>query len=499
MIPILLLTIIIIIYYLLHLNYQYWRKRGVPGPKPRFLVGNMGKSFICKSSPGQIFTEAYNQFKNEDVVGLYRTTTPIILIRDPELIKEVTLKSFGNFHDNDMYIDKKIDPIIGRNPFFLRGEEWKTVRQQLTPGFTSGKMKWLYPLLEEVAGNLVKFIDNHPETTNGKGYNAKELCARFTLNNVASCAFGIEGKCLEEENSEFRQLAVEFFSPGSSAFIAFFLSTVIPPLSKLFSIRFVTKSVEKKLTNIVSQTIKYREDNNVLRNDFLHILMQLKKTSTDYEFADIDVTAHAAGFFGDGFETSSAVMSFVLYEIASNPNVQEKLRGEVNKAFENNGNKLPYEVLQQLQYLDAVINETLRCHPALLHTQKLCTKDFTFTPKNANKPVTIEKGTTVILPIYGLHHDPDYYEDPDSFQPERFLGSNKENIVKCTFMPFGEGPRSCLGQRFGLLQIKVGVAHIVHNYELAVNKKTKVPIRYDPVNPITAAVGGLWLNFRKIK
>jgi cytochrome P450 len=82
----------------------------------------------------------------------------------------------------------------------------------------------------------------------------------------------------------------------------------------------------------------------------------------------------------------------------------------------------------------------------MISLQKLCTKAFTFTPKTTNKPVTIDEGTSIILPVYGLQNDPKYYEDPDSYKPERFLGNNKENLTKYTFLPLGEGPRACLGE-----------------------------------------------------
>ncbi|KYB25004.1 hypothetical protein TcasGA2_TC031414 [Tribolium castaneum] len=497
MLPIILIvTAVTIICYLIHLNYQYWKKRGVKGPRPHYLVGNIGKVLLLQASPGQVFAEAYNEFKDEDVVGLYRAMSPIILIRDPELVKEVILKSFNSFHDNDMYIDKGTDAIAGRHPFLLRGDDWKITRQKLTPGFTSGKMKWLYPLLEEVSATLIKFIETHPETTNGTGCDIKDLCGRFTLNNVASCAFGIEGKCLEEKNSQFQQLALDFMSPGSTAFFTFFLSTIIPSLSKILKVRFISQDVENRLVDLIGQTVKYRQENNVLRNDFLHILIELTKTHKDYQL--IDVTSHAAAFFADGYETSASVMSFVLYELAANPGVQERLREEVGEAFAKNGT-LPYDGLQEIHFLDAIVSETLRLHPPLQHLQKVCTKDFTFVAKNTNKTVTIEKGTTTIIPIYGLQHDSKFFENPDSFQPERFLGSNKDSIAKGTFLPYGDGPRACLGIRFGLLQIKVGVAYIIHHYELTVNKKTKVPLKFVATSPVTAPVGGFWLNFRKLK
>jgi cytochrome P450 len=124
-------------------------------------------------------------------------------------------------------------------------------------------------------------------------------------------------------------------------------------LLQICAFRLTAKSVEEKITNIVSQTLRYRERNNIVRNDFLHVLMQLKKTCKD--FTDVDVIAHAAGFIADGYETSSIVMSFVLYELANNPDVQSKLRQEIDKNFAKNSNTLPYNALQKMTYLDAVL------------------------------------------------------------------------------------------------------------------------------------------------
>ncbi|KAJ3641250.1 hypothetical protein Zmor_027764 [Zophobas morio] len=488
--------LIAVIYYLVHLNHQHWKKRGINGPQPIFLAGNMGRSILLQIQPGEIFTDIYRKYNNESIVGAFKSFTPFLLIRDPDLIKEITIKSFSHFRDNDVEIDKKVDPIFGRNPFVLKGEEWKVVRAQLTPAFTSGKMKWLYPSWENNSSKMVQFLEQRPNATNGNGYEAKELCTRFTLNNVGDSVFGIDAKCFDEDNSEFRQLAKDFFTPGSWTIITILIANIFPFVMKILPIRFCPKSVEKKLTQIVSQTLQYREDNNIVRNDFLQIIRELKKTSKDYEFTDLDVTAHAAGFFGDGYETSSQVMSFVLYHLAANEDVQMKLRNEINEAFDEK-ERLPYEVLQTLTYLDGVFNETLRLTPPVFFLQKMCTEDFSYVSKDS-KSVLIEKGTPIVLPIYGLQTDPQYFEDPESFKPERFLAENKERVKKCTFMPFGEGPRACLGQRFGALQVKVGVSYLIKNFELRLNKKTQVPLKFDPANVLVAPVGGLWIDFKKI-
>ncbi|KAJ3637794.1 hypothetical protein MTP99_001222 [Tenebrio molitor] len=490
---------ILIALYFLKQNYEYWRRLGVPGPKPKFVVGNLGQTFLMKKSPLQIFIDIYNQYPDLPIVGIYRSITPTLLLRDLDLIKEVTVKSFDHFQDNDLKIDKEIDPIGGRHPFFLKGEEWRIVRAHLTPAFTNTKLKWVYPHLEDTSQGLMKFIESQSDALNGEGFEAKELCMRYTLNNVASCVFGIDGQCFEDDNSEFKQIANKYLSPDGWSAVKLFLMNVFPFLTRFMSVKLTAKSVEEKITNILSQTLRYRERNNIVRNDFLHVLMQLKKTCKD--FTDVDVIAHAAGFIADGYETSSIVMSFVLYELANNPDVQSKLRQEIDKNFAKNSNTLPYNALQKMTYLDAVLKEVLRIHPPSFALEKRCTKRFTYIPNNSEiiaKSVVIEEGTPIVLPIFGLHHDPKYFDNPEKFRPQRFIGGNKKNIKKYSFMPFGEGPRACLGQKFGVVQIKIGVAYIIRNYQVFVNNKTQLPLKYNPIYLLISPIGGLWIDFKKI-
>ena len=156
----------------------------------------------------------------------------------------------------------------------------------------------------------------------------------------------------------------------------------------MVSFRLVPKKVEEKLTDIVTQALRHRERNNIVRNDFLHIISQLKTTCKDYEFTDLDVTAHAAGFFGDGYETSSQVMSFVLYHLAANEDVQMKLRNEINEAFDEK-ERLPYEVLQTLTYLDGVFNGTTLV-PTNLTYQCHC-RNFKANPASLLPPENVHR------------------------------------------------------------------------------------------------------------
>jgi cytochrome P450 family 6 len=122
-----------------------------------------------------------------------------------------------------------------------------------------------------------------------------------------------------------------------------------------------------------------------------------------------------------------------------------------------------------------------------------CTKDY----KIPGTDVVLEKGMTTVIPVLALHHDPKYYPEPERFDPERFNEDEKAKRHHYVYLPFGEGPRICIGMRFGLMQTKVGLISILSKYQLNVSKKTAVPLVFDTKTVIMTTVGGMWLQIKK--
>lgn len=152
-----------------------------------------------------------------------------------------------------------------------------------------------------------------------------------------------------------------------------------------------------------------------------------------------------------------------------------------------------------MPYLDAVFNETLRMHPPATFTSRVCTEPITLEFKG--QKVAIEKGMNIYIPIYQLHYDPDIFEDPETFKPERFdneHGGLKAFKDKGVFLPFGDGPRICLGMRFAQLQSKAAIASIVKNFAISVNSKTEEKLIIDPKEFINIKKGGLWCDLKPI-
>lgn len=421
-------------------------------------------------------------------------------MRDPQLIRDVLGKDFNSFHDNDFLVNEEFDPIGARNTFVLKGQHWKIVKNQITPCFTSKKLKGMYVLVEDAAKKLVQYLEKEPEATKPDGLESRELFAKYATEVVASCAFGLEGKTFTDPDPMFRKMGRKIFEPTFTRVVSMYMLLLAPSLTKFLKIGFISKPICDYFLGIVKATIKYREENKIIRNDFLDFMIELKNKPGEYKFTDLDITAQAVGFFTDGFETTSAVMSYTFYELAANPDVLKHLRNEIEDALAQNNGKLDFDSTQELKYLDAVINESLRMHPPGPFLQRMCTKTFKFPPPRGfgtGDEVEIEVGTPIMIPVYGLHYNPQYFKDPHVFNPDRFLPENKDEIVKGAFLPFGEGGRSCHGQRFALMQIKVVIVHILLNYDIKVSKKTMLPLEIDPKYLIPHAKGGLWLNFYK--
>ncbi|KAK9679266.1 Cytochrome P450 [Popillia japonica] len=422
-----------------------------------------------KRSLGQVYTDIYNAHKDDRYVGFYKVRQP----------------------------DETVDPIASKNPFFQYGPQWKINRSQLSYCFTSGKMKNMFPLVLEVSQNLIKHIEAEGKL-GGNPFDAKDLASKFTSDSVASCAFGLQGKAFEDPNSEFRRVAKKVLEPSTILSIKLLVMFLFPSCSKILNVRFIPKDAAEYYFDIIKTTLSYRKEHNIIRNDFLDVVTHMKFKSNEPRLTVADITAHAVSFFGDGFETSSITLSFLLYDLAANIDIQEKVRQEICEVIKNHGDTMSYEAIQDMNLLDRCISESMRVHPPVLSLSKICTGTggYTLPPCNeTGKEVHIEENTPIVIPIYAIHHDPKYYPNPEKFDPDRFSENNKSEISKGAYLPFGEGPRICIGMKFALLQIKIATVAIVQKFDVRVNKKTKEPLEINPNYFMLLAKGGLWLDF----
>lgn len=201
-------------------------------------------------------------------------------------------------------------------------------------------------------------------------------------------------------------------------------------------------------------------------------------------------------FFLGGYDTIKWMLTAFAYELARNPDIQERLIDEIdatNSALD--GADVTYEELNKMEYMDMVLSEVLRLYPPFVLHDRLCTKDFKF--NDGKTKIEFVRGDTLWIPAHCYHHNPDYWPEPERFDPERFSAENKGNINPAYYIPFGMGPRQCIANRFSLLEGKVALYYLLKDFTLNVSPKTEVPMKIRSTHFIQAPMNGLHLTLRK--
>lgn len=205
----------------------------------------------------------------------------------------------------------------------------------------------------------------------------------------------------------------------------------------------VNTKVTSFFLEMIKMTIKHREDNKIYRNDFMQLFIELREheKGTGQQLTAEEIAANCILFYNAGTVSTSGTIGYLLYEIALQPEIMKRLQTEIDECLEKNNQIISYDMLQEMTYLDLCVKETLRKYPGLPHLNRECSKDY----KLPNTHLTVKKGTPIVISVMGLHYDPKNFEEPHKFDPERFR-KGKETYNKDAYMPFGEGPRQCVGK-----------------------------------------------------
>lgn len=436
-------------------SFKYWEKRGIKHDKPLPFFGNNLNNYRMKQSVTQIADYLYWKYPNEKVVGFYRNSYPELVIRDPEIAKRILITDFGSFYPRGINSHKTVIEPLLKNLFFADGDLWRLLRQRMTPAFTSGKLKAMFPLIVERAERLKNKAINATES--GKVLDARDLMARYTTDFIGACGFGLDADSLSDENSAFRKLGADIFKVTPTQAVKQMFKEMFPEMCKHFK---VLDRLEPRVFNIVKSILEKRNYEPSGRNDFIDLLLECKKkgklvgesiekTKPDgtpeqvsLELDDLLMAAQVFVFFAAGFETSSSATSFTLHQLAFNPEEQKKVQDEIDRVLAKYNNSLCYDAIKEMTYLDCAFKEGMRMFPSLGFLVRRSACNFTFPDLN----LSIDEGVMVIIPLQSMHNDPQYFKDPDQFRPERFLPENISPETKYVYLPFGIGPRACIGK-----------------------------------------------------
>lgn len=370
-------------------------------------------------------------------------------------------------------IDISAEPLLGNSLMALSGETWRHMRATLSPAFTGSKMRLMFQLVTEYADEAAKFLLEKSKKEK-LDVEMKDLFSRYSNDIIASCAFGLKVSSIAEPDNNFYAKSRKLWNNRSwRQMMKFAVIISAPKLAKLLKIAIFDPVYTTEFKAMILDTMNARQKGNIHRPDMINLLMQVRdgslkrqaneesktdegfatveesdigKRSSDRNWTDEELVAQCFLFFFAGLETVSTALTFTAYEIMVNPDVQQKLYDEIRETNERlGGNHISYDELQKLKYLDQVVCEVLRKWPPAGQSERMCVNDYQY--KDNEKKFIIEKGVSVMIPTYGLHHDERFYPEPDKFDPERFSDEKKINIIPGSYIPFGLGPRNCIGMK----------------------------------------------------
>lgn len=366
----LILGIVAVVLFLLYIygtvNFDYWEKRGVIYEKPIPYFGNFKPVYFQQTNPTDFFQNLYKKYPNEKYVGIFLATKPTLVIRDPELIKNIMSTDFYHFYSRAILPHKKVIEPVLRNLFFAEGDLWRLLRQRMTPAFTTSKLKAMFPLIVGTAEKLQTLAADAARS--GNEVDVRDLMARFTTDFIGAVGFGVEGEAINDENSIFRQIGKRIFTVTKTDALRNMAKMMFPNLFK--DMKFFVPMIEDNIMAIMKGVMKDRNFKPSGRNDFIDQLMDLKqkgkisiesieKTNEDgtaamaeLELDDFIMVGQLFLFFAAGFETSSSATSFTLHQLAFHPEAQRRCHEEIDRVLSRYDNKLCYDAITEMKYLE---------------------------------------------------------------------------------------------------------------------------------------------------
>lgn len=407
--------------------YNYWVTKGIRGPKPIPIFGNYAPVFFGLKTEAEVLREIYENHPN-DFIGIYKGFKRVLLIKNPETIKQVLLKDFDCFSARCIENSLKM---YGHSLFVMEGDEnWRKWRRLFAPGLLSDRIQKMIPLVNYCLDKHLKRMDDMIKDNNT--LTLRKIQDQFVLDVFNKLIFNRDYKTNDAT-----------FSDVVTAFIQSKLE--ISFLSEIKTNDNTTYILRDFVKNIIDEI----ESNGAKRNNFVEFMVGMKlngKTRKDKEIPvnmDNDaIIQQSLTFFLTAFESTAGVMAFVLYELANNQAIQEKCFDEIYNVLKDDKKEYTAESLSKLKYISMVIDETMRKHTVSQVIDRKCSSKYTFAENN----LTIDENCFVFVPVHGLHNDPKYFPNPEVFDPERFLEDKKGEIPQYVYLPFGDGPRMCIGK-----------------------------------------------------
>ncbi|CAF1336411.1 unnamed protein product [Adineta steineri] len=506
-------------------KHSYFVAANIPGPPPTFLLGNLGTLWQASHYFRQLESWTHQYGK---VYGMFEGTAPIYVVSDVDFLEQVFITQFAKFDRRKPLLFLLPGQEKRLHVFDANGPTWRRQRYILNPAFSKAKLTQMLPLIngcvDEFVQTLASYADENVDV------DVCPMYFRMTVDTIFRCAFSFDTDVQRNLSNPYLTRYDDLLSVDARKLFFAKLATALPALggfilqifmrlfmllhklNKTFSfVHFPEMPLLWLLDHIGEHVIRVRtEENEIDRVDLLHIMLDAAtdQSIVDEEaHCDEDISTSARTpivkkltineilgnvfiFGAAGTETTANILSYCTYILATDHEVQQKLQDEIDANIDSNVQSPTYEMIDKLEYLDMFIKEVNRMYPVgPIALTRLCMQDTTI------GQYTVKKGTVVQVDPYSIHYDVDLWGpvDPYKFYPERH--ATKRHPL--AYVSFGAGPRSCVGIRFAMMEIKMTCVRLLKTFTIL--KCGKLESNFQIHDRATIKPEAVWVKFEHRK
>lgn len=374
----------------------------------------------------------------------------LVVATHPDYIRHILQENHTNYKKSLAY--RKLKLLLGNGLFTSEGDYWLKQRRLSQPAFHRDKITSYFDSMVFYTSEFMQSLKQLAEGREPVAFHKEmtELTLKIICKTLLNIDLNHGGKVVEENLS----FALVFMMKRVTSSIN--LPMMVPTTEHQ---RF--KVSVTKIRELIDEIIEKKRKTSQPSNDLLSMLMEVKDEDTGEKMSNTQLKDEILTFFLAGHETSAVALTWAMYLIHTHPETLNKVKREVNEVIGNQ--ELEMGHLRKLTFTTQVIKETMRLiSPVWVLGREAIEED------NLGK-YRVKKGASIIFSPYLVHRHPDFWEDPDKFDPERFSFLNEPKIHKFAYFPFGGGPRLCIGSSFAMMEMQVILALLIKNFDFKIN------------------------------
>ncbi len=394
-----------------------------------------------------------------DIYSFYVGRFPVIYLSNPKYIRHVLQENYKNYKKNIFYDELRI--ILGQGLVTSEGEFWRKQRKMIQPTFHHSQIEKFITLMTNATDKMIVQWENSAKAQ--RQINIDEDMKTLTMEIVAQCLFSHDTDVFAQNATQSTNIVLDWAKHRLESLIK--LPHWIPTKDNR-----EFKQAYTELNEIIMGLIQERRAMKERPNDLLTTLIELTDEQSKTGMTDNQLFDEILTLFMAGHETTAHTLVWTWTLLSKHPHIRNKLNEEVDEVLKKSS--LSFDTINALSYTKMVLQESMRIIPAVWGIGREAIND------DEIDGYPIPKGATVGVSIYQMHHHPAFWENPEGFIPERFLPENLSNVNKWVYMPFGGGPRMCIGNAFAMMEAQIILSMLSNRFTLDLDPG--IPIEFDP-------------------